>query len=181
MYSRVWKRGLLWLITQHHTYSFLPAALLFYQITPAKWRSYTLLIFSYLFFWSFSEKLIIYLIGTTFLTHHICIWMDTMDKRDKRKKRVLQVRNFFAFRNNFVSKVSKFFLWKCFEAGNGASYRLELSRSTDLFTNWNFFLYFPGVCPMWSMCTGERCRHSTISGICFCIFPFSHSWSQDLL
>ena len=28
---------------------FLPAALLFYQITPAKWRSYTLLIFSYLF------------------------------------------------------------------------------------------------------------------------------------
>ena len=65
---------------------FLPAALLFYQITPAKWRSYTLLIFSYLFFWSFSEKLIIYLIGTTFLTHHICIWMDTMDKRDKRKQ-----------------------------------------------------------------------------------------------
>lgn len=120
---------------------FLPAALLFYQITPAKWRSYTLLIFSYLFFWSFSEKLIIYLIGTTFLTHHICIWMDTMDKRDKRKKRVLQLGIFLLFRNNFVSEVSKFFLWKCFEAGNGASYRLELSRSTDLFTNWNFFLY----------------------------------------
>ena len=64
-----------------------------------------------------------------------------MDKRDKRKKESTSVRNFFAFRNNFVSKVSKFFLWKCFEAGNGASYRLELSRSTDLFTNWNFFLY----------------------------------------
>lgn len=31
-----------------------------------------------------------------------------------------------------MSEVSKFFLWKCFEAGNGASYRLELSRSTDL-------------------------------------------------
>ena len=113
---------------------FLPAALLFYQITPAKWRSYTLLIFSYLFFWSFSEKLIIYLIGTTFLTHHICIWMDTMDKS-------ISVRNSFAFGNDFVSEVSKFFLWKCFEAGNGASYRLELSRSTDLFANWNFFLY----------------------------------------
>lgn len=40
-----------------------------------------------------------------------------------------------------MSEVSKFFLWKCFEAGNGASYRLELSRSTDLFANWNFFLY----------------------------------------
>lgn len=120
---------------------FLPAALLFYQITPAKWRSYTLLIFSYLFFWSFSEKLIIYLIGTTFLTHHICIWMDTMDKRDKRKKRVFQLGISFAFGNDFVSEVSKFFLWKCFEAGNGASYRLELSRSTDLFANWNFFLY----------------------------------------
>ena len=119
---------------------FLPAALLFYQITPARWRSYTLLIFSYLFFWSFSEKLIIYLIGTTFLTHHICIWMDTMDKRDKRKEST-SVRYFFVFRNDFVSEVSKFFLWKCFEAGNVASYRLELSRSTDLPANWNFFLY----------------------------------------
>lgn len=94
---------------------FLPAALLFYQITPAKWRSYTLLIFSYLFFWSFSEKLIIYLIGTTFLTHHICIWMDTMDKRDKRKKRVLQLGIFLLlgtilylkYRNFFFGNVSK--------------------------------------------------------------------------
>lgn len=40
-----------------------------------------------------------------------------------------------------MSEVSKFFLWKCFEAGNGASYRLELSGSTDLLADWNFFLY----------------------------------------
>ena len=94
---------------------FLPASLLFYQITPAKWRSYTLLIFSYLFFWSFSEKLIIYLIGTTFLTHHICIWMDTMDKRDKRKKRVFQLGILLLlgtilclkYRNFFFGNVSK--------------------------------------------------------------------------
>ncbi len=117
---------------------FLPAALLFYQITPAKWRSYTLLRFSYLFFWSFSEKLIIYLIGTTFLTHHICIWMDTMDKRDKRKKRVLQLGIFLLLGTILCLKYRNFFL-EMFEAGNGASYRLELSRSTDLFTNWNFF------------------------------------------
>ena len=109
---------------------FLPAALLFYQITPAKWRSYTLLIFSYLFFWSFSEKLIIYLIGTTFLTHHICIWMDTMDKRDKRKKRVFQLGILLLLGTIL-----------CLKYRNGASYRLELSRSTDLFANWNFFLY----------------------------------------
>ena len=115
---------------------FLPAALLFYQITPAKWRSYTLLIFSYLFFWSFSEKLIIYLIGTTFL------YLDGYDGQARQeKKESISVRNSFAFGNDFVSEVSKFFLWKCFEAGNGASYRLELSRSTDLFANWNFFLY----------------------------------------
>ena len=69
---------------------FLPFVLLAYQITPAKWRSYTLLIFSYLFFWSFSGKLLVYLIGTTLLTHYTCLWMDKMDKRDKRKKRVLQ-------------------------------------------------------------------------------------------
>lgn len=119
---------------------FLPAALLFYQITPAKWRSYTLLIFSYLFFWSFSEKLIIYLIGTTFLTHHICIWMDTMDKRDKRKKRVLQLGIFLLLGTILYLKYRNFFFGK-FRSWQGASYRLELSRSTDLFTNWNFFLY----------------------------------------
>ena len=89
---------------------FLPAALLFYQITPAKWRSYTLLIFSYLFFWSFSEKLIIYLIGTTFLTHHICIWMDTMDKRDKRKKRVLQLGIFLLLGSSITTLILSHFL-----------------------------------------------------------------------
>lgn len=121
---------------------FLPAALLFYQITPAKWRSYTLLIFSYLFFWSFSEKLIIYLIGTTFLTHHICIWMDTMDQARQEKKESISVRNSFAFGNDFVSEVSKFFLWKCFEAGNGASYRLEaIKNQLIILPIWNSFLY----------------------------------------
>ena len=119
---------------------FLPAALLFYQITPARWRSYTLLIFSYLFFWSFSEKLIIYLIGTTFLTHHICIWMDTMDKRDKRKKRVLQLGIFLLLGTILCLKYRNFFF------GNVSKLAMLLHidwsyRSTDLPANWNFFLY----------------------------------------
>ena len=137
---------------------FLPAALLFYQITPAKWRSYTLLIFSYLFFWSFSEKLIIYLIGTTFLTHHICIWMDTMDKRDKRKKRVFQLGILLAFWERFcVLKYRNFFL-------------LEMFRSWQwlLHIDWSYqdqLIFLPiGISFLYTICnriygrcgTGER-------------------------
>lgn len=68
-----------------------------------------MLISSYLFFWSFSGKLIIYLIGTTLLTHHICIWMDTMDKRDKRKKRVLQLGIFLLLGTILCLKYRNFF------------------------------------------------------------------------
>ena len=141
----------------HNTilYLFFAGSTSFLSDHPAKWRSYTLLIFSYLFFWSFSEKLIIYLIGTTFLTHHICIWMDTMDKRDKRKKESISVRILLLFGNDFVSEVSKFFLWKCFEAGNGASYRLELSRSTDLLPIEFLFIHYLQS-DIWQMCIGER-------------------------
>ncbi|MDO4486794.1 MAG: MBOAT family O-acyltransferase [Bacillota bacterium] len=48
---------------------FLPCTLLFYQMTPQKWRWVTLLTASYLLFWSFSGKLLIYLIGMTLLTY----------------------------------------------------------------------------------------------------------------
>ena len=49
------------------------------------------------------------------MTHHICIWMDTMDKRDKRKKRVLKFGIFLLlgiilylkYRNFFFGNVSK--------------------------------------------------------------------------
>lgn len=54
---------------------FLPLALLTYQIVPRRMRWKVLLIFSYLFFYLNSRKLIVFLIGTTLLTHYVGIWL----------------------------------------------------------------------------------------------------------
>ena len=50
---------------------FLPAVLLAYQITPQKKRWLLLLGASWIFFWSVSGKLLIFLIGTILFTHYI--------------------------------------------------------------------------------------------------------------
>ena len=78
-----------------------------------------------------------------------------MDKRDKRKKRVFQLGILLLFGNDFVSEVSKFFLWKCFEAGNGASYRLGYQDQTDLLPIEFLFIHYLQS-DIWQMCTGER-------------------------
>lgn len=66
-----------------YLFLFLPAALLTYQIVPKKWRGYTLIGFSYLFFWMISEKLLIYLVAATLLTHHIGIWIEYLKGLEK--------------------------------------------------------------------------------------------------
>lgn len=50
---------------------FLPLTLLVYQLTPSKKRWMVLLAASYLFFWSISGKLVLYLIGTTWFTYSV--------------------------------------------------------------------------------------------------------------
>ncbi len=54
---------------------FLPIVLLVYQLTPQKHRWITLLLAGYIFFWSVSGKLVLYLIGTTLFTHYIAVWL----------------------------------------------------------------------------------------------------------
>lgn len=54
---------------------FLPLALLTYQIVPRKMRWKVLLIFSYLFYYINSRKLIVFIIGTTLLTYSAGIWL----------------------------------------------------------------------------------------------------------
>lgn len=54
---------------------FLPIVLLLYQLTPQKYRFLTLLLAGYVFFWSFSGKLLLILIATTFFTYSIGVWM----------------------------------------------------------------------------------------------------------
>ena len=54
----------------------LPLTALLYNLLPKKHRWKILLLVSYAFFWLISNKLIIYVIGTTFLIHYIGIWLE---------------------------------------------------------------------------------------------------------
>ena len=62
---------------------FLPLCLIVYQIAPQKWRRRVLLVFSYLFFWLLSGKLIVYLLGTTVFVHCIGIWLEWLRSEQK--------------------------------------------------------------------------------------------------
>ncbi len=57
---------------------FLPAVLLVYHFMPQKHRWKVLLAASYLFFWSISGKLLIFLLLSTFSIHHFGLWLDTV-------------------------------------------------------------------------------------------------------
>ena len=64
--------------TPIYLFLFLPLAILCYAVCPQKHRWKVLLIFSYLFFYSVSRKLLVYLIGTTVLTHYIGLWLELL-------------------------------------------------------------------------------------------------------
>ena len=66
---------------------FLPLTILIYNIVPQKHRWKVLLLASYAFFWSISKKLIVYVIGSTFLIHYIGIWLEQIqDERNRLLK-----------------------------------------------------------------------------------------------
>ena len=55
---------------------FLPLTALVYQLTPQRKRWMVLLLASWLFFWSISGKLLLYLIVSSSSIHHFGLWMD---------------------------------------------------------------------------------------------------------
>ena len=57
---------------------FLPLTMLIYNIMPKKHRPKVLLIASYIFFWSISNKLIVYIILSTFSIHHFGLWLQSL-------------------------------------------------------------------------------------------------------
>lgn len=59
-----------------YIFLFLPLCLAAYQLAPRRRRNRVLLVFSYLFFWMLSGRLIVYLLGTTVLVHCIGIWLE---------------------------------------------------------------------------------------------------------
>ena len=63
-----------------YLFLFLPAVLLAYQLAPRKKRWLLLLLAGYLFFWTISGKLVLYLIGTTLFTHYIGLWLELLKK-----------------------------------------------------------------------------------------------------
>ena len=64
---------------------FLPIVMLIYSICKQKHRSKVLLLASYVFFWSISGKLIIYLLLSTLSIHHFGLWLEAI-KRERDEK-----------------------------------------------------------------------------------------------
>ena len=63
---------------------FLPAVTLLYQILPQKHRWKVLLGASYLFFWSVSGKLLLFLVFSTCSIHYFGLWMSIeQNERDR--------------------------------------------------------------------------------------------------
>lgn len=69
--------------TSVYLFLFLPLSLLAYQLTPQKKRWITLIILNYLFFWTISGKLVLYLIGITLFTHYIGVCLSMVKIQSK--------------------------------------------------------------------------------------------------
>ena len=67
-----------------YIFLFLPVCLFVYQLAPEKWRGRVLLGFSWIFFYLLSGKLLVYLLGTTLLTHCIGIWLTVIRMQEAK-------------------------------------------------------------------------------------------------
>ena len=67
-----------------YIFLFLPVCLFVYQLAPEKWRGRVLLGFSWIFFYLLSGKLLVYLLGTTLLTHCIGIWLTLIQMQEAK-------------------------------------------------------------------------------------------------
>ena len=63
---------------------FLPAVVLCYVILPQRHRSKVLLAASYVFFWSVSGKLVVFLLASSLSLHHCGLWLDTVRQEQGR-------------------------------------------------------------------------------------------------
>ena len=73
--------------TNIYLFVFLPVALITYQIVPSKNRWKALLFFSYLYFYLVSGKLLLYLMGTTFVTYAVAISMTWLRQKEQAGSR----------------------------------------------------------------------------------------------
>lgn len=76
--------------TAVYLFLFLPAVLLLYQAAPGKWKRAVLLAAGYVFFWSFSKKLVIFLIATTLFTHYTALGIAALKARCREETERVQ-------------------------------------------------------------------------------------------
>lgn len=68
---------------------FLPVVAALYSIIPKKAKPYVLLTASYIFFWLFSGKLLVYLLFSTVSIHHFGLWLDKIQSEKKAAVKLL--------------------------------------------------------------------------------------------
>lgn len=68
---------------------FLPVVAALYSIIPKKAKPYVLLTASYIFFWLFSGKLLVYLLFSTASIHHFGLWLDKIQSEKKAAVKLL--------------------------------------------------------------------------------------------
>lgn len=73
-----------------YLFAFFPLVLAAYYICPQRHRSRVLLLASYVFFYSISGKLLIYLLLSTLLIHHTGLWLDHCRSEEKKELAVTQ-------------------------------------------------------------------------------------------
>jgi len=69
---------------------FLPSVVILYNIFPKKYRPFVLLIGSYVFFFSISGKLLLYLLFSTLSVHHIGLWLTDLQAERNAKLKLVE-------------------------------------------------------------------------------------------
>lgn len=94
--------------------AFLPLTIILYNLVPQKHRWKVLLIASYIFFWSISGKLLIYLLITTLLMYFFGIWLDKIQRKRDEELKVAEKENKKNIRQTCIKKQRKVLLLASF-------------------------------------------------------------------
>ena len=78
---------------------FLPIVIIVYQLVPKKFRFIVMLAADYIFFFLCSKWLVLYLMGSTLITHFVGLWLEKADRAGaadaktltRKKRKILAV------------------------------------------------------------------------------------------
>ena len=83
---------------------FLPITIILYNLMPQKHRWKILLIFSYLFFWSISGKLIIYLLATTGIIYGCGLMLNKVQEKRNNILKTVEKAHKKEIKEKFLKK-----------------------------------------------------------------------------